>query len=51
MNKILMIFIISFSFGQGLDNLDVVMLDLEEVILDASRSSQRVFIDDFTGLQ
>lgn len=51
MKKILLIMIISFSFGQRLDYIDIAITDLEEVMLDASRSSQRVFVDDFTGLQ
>ena len=50
MKKILILFLLSFSFGQQLNLIDIAMEDLKTVVETASRSEQRVFVDDFTGL-
>ena len=50
MKKLFYIFIISFSFTQQLDPVDAAMEELRSVVETASRSNQRVFVDDFTGL-
>ena len=50
MKRILGLFLLSFSFAQHLDQIDVAMEDLRSVVETASRSEQRVFVDDFTGL-
>ena len=44
------IILFSFSFGQSLDQLDLNLKKLNSVLETASRSSQKVFVDDFTGL-
>ena len=50
MKKIITVFIISFCFSQKMDFLDQQILELETIVENASRSSQRVFLEDFTGL-
>ncbi len=50
MKKIITIFIISFCFSQKMDFVDQQILELETIVENASRSSQRVFVEDFTGL-
>tara|TARA_B100000427_G_C15307637_1_gene506827 strand:+ start:581 stop:736 length:156 start_codon:yes stop_codon:yes gene_type:complete len=50
MKKILMIFIFSICSSQTLDFIDIQMKELETIVENASRSSQRVFVEDFTGL-
>ena len=50
MKKIIAIFIISFCFSQKIDLVDQQILELETIVESASRSSQRVFVEDFTGL-
>ena len=37
-------------FGQSLSDFDANLQDLESIIESASRSSQKVFVEDFTGL-
>ncbi len=51
MKKIAFIFAISLTFGQGLDKIDIIISDLEETLRNSSRSFQKVFVEDFTGLQ
>ena len=51
MKKTVFIFAISLSFGQGLDKMDILISDLEEILRNSSRSFQKVFVEDFTGLQ
>ena len=51
MRKFAFIFLFTFTFGQRLDDIDLAMQQLESIIQTASRSSQRVFVEDFTGLQ
>ena len=50
MKKLFYIFIISFPFAQQLDPVDAAMEKLRSVVETSSRSNQRVFVDDFTGL-
>ena len=50
MKKIITVFIISFCFPQKMDFVDQQILELETIVENASRSSQRVFVEDFTGL-
>jgi len=40
----------SFSLSQSLDLIDIKLKELKSVVENASRSSQRVFVEDFTGL-
>ena len=51
MRKSLFIILITLSFGQKLDEIDLALQELETIVQIASRSSQRVFVEDFTGLQ
>ena len=51
MKKTVFIFVVSLSFGQGLDKMDILISDLEETLRSSSRSFQKVFVEDFTGLQ
>ena len=51
MKKIILIFAISHTYGQGLDKMDILLSNLEETIRNSSRSFQKVFVEDFTGLQ
>ena len=50
MKKIIATFIISLCFSQKIDFVDQQILELETIVENASRSSQRVFVEDFTGL-
>ncbi len=50
MKKIALLLIISLSFAQRLDPVDSAMDELRTAVETASRASQRVFVDDFTGL-
>ena len=50
MKLLSIIIFFSVSFGQGLDQLDISIQKLNSVLETASRSSQKVFVDDFTGL-
>ena len=50
MKKIITIFILSFCFSQKMDFVEQQILELEIIVENASRSSQRVFVEDFTGL-
>ena len=51
MKKILFsIFILSTASAQKLDEIDALKQNLEMVLELASRSEQKVFADDFTGL-
>ena len=51
MRKFTFILLFTFTFGQRLDDIDLAMQQLESMVQTASRSSQRVFVEDFTGLQ
>ena len=50
MKKIALLLIISLPFAQRLDPVDSAMDELRLIVETASRASQRVFVDDFTGL-
>ncbi len=51
MKKILFtILVLSTANTQKLDEIDVLKKNLEMVLELASRSEQKVFVDDFTGL-
>tara|TARA_B100000886_G_C20123532_1_gene366887 strand:+ start:161 stop:319 length:159 start_codon:yes stop_codon:yes gene_type:complete len=51
MKKILVtIFVLSTANTQKLYEIDVLKQNLEMVLELASRSEQKVFVDDFTGL-
>lgn len=50
MKLLSIIIFFSVSFGQGLDQLDFNIQKLNSVLETASRSSQKVFVEDFTGL-
>tara|TARA_X000000368_G_scaffold372308_1_gene322581 strand:- start:204 stop:332 length:129 start_codon:yes stop_codon:yes gene_type:complete len=41
----------SVGFSQQLDSIDSRMQELEIILQNAMRNSQRVFVEDFTGLQ
>tara|TARA_Y100000994_G_scaffold196107_1_gene165730 strand:+ start:31 stop:186 length:156 start_codon:yes stop_codon:yes gene_type:complete len=51
MRNLLFIILTTLSFGQKLDEMDMALNELETIVQMASRSSQRVFVEDFTGLQ
>ena len=42
--------VISLPFAQQLDPIDMAVEELRTRVEAASRSNQRVFVDDFTGL-
>ena len=50
MNKIALIVLLSSLSAQSLDSIDIVLNDLRAVVENASRTGQRVLIDDFTGI-
>tara|TARA_B100001250_G_scaffold71550_1_gene57859 strand:+ start:4852 stop:5037 length:186 start_codon:yes stop_codon:yes gene_type:complete len=50
MKKIWLLIILSSAFSQFLDNSDKAIEKLNSVLEIASRSQQKVFVDDFTGL-
>ena len=51
MRKIILIIIISVGFSQQLDPIDLRVQEFEIILQNALRNSQRVFVEDFTGLQ
>ena len=50
MKKISLILLLSFSFSQSLDSIDIALGELRAVVENASRTGRRVLVDDFTGL-
>ncbi len=50
MKNILFLILINFLFSQKLSTLDIGLINLESLLETAQRSSQRVFVEDFTGL-
>jgi hypothetical protein len=50
MKKIWLLIFLSTAFTQFLDNSDKAIEKLNTVLEIASRSQQKVFVDDFTGL-
>tara|TARA_B100000029_G_scaffold428028_1_gene437715 strand:+ start:193 stop:354 length:162 start_codon:yes stop_codon:yes gene_type:complete len=49
--KIFFIILFSISYGQKLNQDDFSFLGLDYILQLASRSEQKVFVEDFTGLQ
>ena len=50
MKKILLLLTLSIPFAQRLGPIDIAMQELRTAVETASRSSQKVFVEDFTGL-
>ena len=50
MNKLFIVLSISVTFTQGLVPVDISNNELRTVVENGSRASQRVFVEDFTGL-
>jgi len=50
LRKLFFILFVGFSFGQKLDPIDIAIDEMRTVLETASRSSQKVFVEDFTGL-
>ena len=50
MKKILLLLAISLPIAQRMDPLDLAINELRTIVETASRSSQKVFVEDFTGL-
>ena len=50
MKKILLLLAISLLIAQRMDPIDLAIDELRTIVETASRSSQRVFVEDFTGL-
>jgi hypothetical protein len=50
MKKILLLLAVSLPFAQRMDPMDLAIDELRTILETASRSSQKVFVDDFTGL-
>jgi hypothetical protein len=50
MKNILFLILINFLYSQKLSTLDIGLINLESSLETAQRSSQRVFVEDFTGL-
>lgn len=48
--KLIMLMAISFSYAQKSNPIDLVTQELRIVVETASRASQKVFVEDFTGL-
>ena len=46
----ILLILLSVSYGQKLEIIDLQLDKLETVVQNASRSAQRVFVEDFTGL-
>ena len=46
-----LIMVSSMSFAQRLEPSDIAIQELKTIVEFASRSSQKVFVEDFTGLQ
>jgi hypothetical protein len=50
MKNLYLILLISLPFAQQLHPIDMAVEELRTRVEAASRSNQRVFVDDFTGL-
>ena len=50
MKNILLLLTISLPFAQRMDPIDLAIVELRTIVETASRSSQKVFVEDFTGL-
>jgi len=51
MKKLMIMIIITFGYSQRLDPIDITIQEFEKIVYSASRNSQKVFVEDFTGLQ
>ncbi len=50
MKKILLLLAISLPIAQRMEPLNLAIDELRTIVETASRSSQKVFVEDFTGL-
>ena len=50
MKRISFLILLSTAFSQYLDESERVIKELKSILEIASRSQQKVFVDDFTGL-
>jgi len=50
MKKLFLLLVISLPLAQEMDPIDLAIDELRTIVERASRSSQKVFVDDFTGL-
>ena len=50
MKKLFIFLAISIPFAQKLDPVDLSYQELRTLVENASRASQKVFVEDFTGL-
>jgi len=50
MKKIALLLVISLQFAQRIEPIDFAIEELRTIVETASRSSQKVFVEDFTGL-
>ncbi len=50
MKKVFLTMFLSISLAQFLDKSEINIKELKSVLEIASRSEQKVFVDDFTGL-
>tara|TARA_B100001013_G_scaffold327796_1_gene241169 strand:+ start:717 stop:872 length:156 start_codon:yes stop_codon:yes gene_type:complete len=50
MKKLFIFLAISIPFAQKLDPIDISHQGLRTLVENASRASQKVFVEDFTGL-
>ena len=51
MKQIILLSLLSIGISQELDLVDKYLQELEIILQNASRNNQRVFVEDFTGLQ
>tara|TARA_Y100001980_G_C14523084_1_gene298462 strand:+ start:1321 stop:1476 length:156 start_codon:yes stop_codon:yes gene_type:complete len=51
MKQIILLSLLSIGTSQELDQVDKYLQELEIILENASRNNQRVFVEDFTGLQ
>ena len=49
MKKFSLIFLLSFSFTQSLDSIDIAIDELRMILVNAERTDQIVFVEDFTA--
>ena len=50
MKQIILLSLLSIGISQELDLADKYLQELEIILENASRNNQRVFVEDFTGL-
>ena len=51
MKQTILLSLLSIGISQELDPVDKYLQELEIILQNASRNNQRVFVEDFTGLQ